>query len=353
MQESCALGVKHREARCKISDQETRDQWWEELRAEVKSHARALNCACVLGYREYCAIYNDVCILSAVGTAAVVRKPRLMWKLKSEMLAVARAIATESAGDRADEGAKADAGGGDGATSRDNGRENEDARGDEGEGGGELRQRRLSKGSFASFSSGEYAAAIAAVAGPDERPHDRSRSGKKFKKHLSPLAGSVVDAMRRRVGTGGLGTVSAVLEKSSYYGKRRRKKRDKEILAKRYKAKVKALERPLIPCSVCHVPYNSSRKAPFANMKLVPCGLCRGKWVPEVLIATVEPPPLLPITGKGILIESRVCRARHGGRGKNVSAEDASNVSDDPYFLRSICIVSHAQAKNKRHERCV
>lgn len=31
---------------------ETRDSWWNELRMEIRSHARALGCNVVLGYTE-------------------------------------------------------------------------------------------------------------------------------------------------------------------------------------------------------------------------------------------------------------------------------------------------------------
>jgi hypothetical protein len=36
------------------------------------------------------------------------------------------------------------------------------------------------------------------------------------------------------------------------------------------------------PCSYCHVPYNN-RLAPFANMRLVPCGVCGRKWVAQTV----------------------------------------------------------------------
>ncbi|KAI2653368.1 C2 domain-containing protein 5 [Labeo rohita] len=42
---------------------ETRDAWWEEIRQEIKSHAKALGCHAVVG--------EEVCILSASGTAAI------------------------------------------------------------------------------------------------------------------------------------------------------------------------------------------------------------------------------------------------------------------------------------------
>ncbi|XP_062402662.1 C2 domain-containing protein 5 isoform X2 [Sardina pilchardus] len=50
---------------------ETRDAWWEELRQEIKSHAKALGCHAVVGYSESTSICEEVCILSAAGTAAV------------------------------------------------------------------------------------------------------------------------------------------------------------------------------------------------------------------------------------------------------------------------------------------
>ncbi|XP_043980576.1 C2 domain-containing protein 5 isoform X1 [Gambusia affinis] len=56
---------------------ETRDAWWEELRQEIKSHAKALGCHAVVGYSENTSICEEVCILSASGTAAILN-PRYM-----------------------------------------------------------------------------------------------------------------------------------------------------------------------------------------------------------------------------------------------------------------------------------
>ena len=65
-------------------DQETRDQWWTELRAEVKSHAEALLCNYVVGYQETCVIFDDVCILSATGTAAELNECKPVWKIERD-----------------------------------------------------------------------------------------------------------------------------------------------------------------------------------------------------------------------------------------------------------------------------
>ncbi|CAM9100390.1 unnamed protein product, partial [Laminaria digitata] len=57
----------------KLSDQETRDGWWAELREEIRSHAMLLCCTHVIGYSETTTIHDDVLIMSATGTAAAVR----------------------------------------------------------------------------------------------------------------------------------------------------------------------------------------------------------------------------------------------------------------------------------------
>ncbi|XP_073506637.1 C2 domain-containing protein 5 isoform X5 [Phyllobates terribilis] len=56
---------------------ETRDAWWAEIRQEIKSHAKALGCHAVVGYSESTSICEELCILSASGTAAVLN-PRLL-----------------------------------------------------------------------------------------------------------------------------------------------------------------------------------------------------------------------------------------------------------------------------------
>ncbi|KAM4748436.1 C2 domain-containing protein 5 isoform 8-T8 [Rhinophrynus dorsalis] len=62
---------------------ETRDAWWAEIRQEIKSHARALGCHAVVGYSESTSICEEVCILSASGTAAVLN-PRFLQEAGTE-----------------------------------------------------------------------------------------------------------------------------------------------------------------------------------------------------------------------------------------------------------------------------
>lgn len=51
-------------------DVETRDAWWNELRDEIKSHARVVGCSHIIGYQEVATINDELIVLSAVGTAA-------------------------------------------------------------------------------------------------------------------------------------------------------------------------------------------------------------------------------------------------------------------------------------------
>ncbi|XP_060135163.1 C2 domain-containing protein 5 isoform X3 [Zootoca vivipara] len=67
-----------------INDPETRDAWWAEIRQEIKSHAKALGCHAVVGYSESTSICEEVCILSASGTAAVLN-PRFLQDGSAEV----------------------------------------------------------------------------------------------------------------------------------------------------------------------------------------------------------------------------------------------------------------------------
>ncbi|XP_011298322.1 C2 domain-containing protein 5 isoform X3 [Fopius arisanus] len=67
-----ARSVKLIERITNLEEPEGRDAWWKEIRMEVRSHARALGCNVVLGYKEEISICDDVCVLNASGTAAVI-----------------------------------------------------------------------------------------------------------------------------------------------------------------------------------------------------------------------------------------------------------------------------------------
>ncbi|XP_039759828.1 uncharacterized protein LOC120633627 isoform X1 [Pararge aegeria] len=65
----CARSVKLVDAG---GESAARAAWWAELRTELRAHARALRCTAVLAYSERASVREDVCVLSASGTAAVI-----------------------------------------------------------------------------------------------------------------------------------------------------------------------------------------------------------------------------------------------------------------------------------------
>ena len=54
-----------------FSNDDERDQWWVELREEVKEHMQTLRCNIVVGYQESVSVVDDVCLLQATGTACI------------------------------------------------------------------------------------------------------------------------------------------------------------------------------------------------------------------------------------------------------------------------------------------
>jgi len=91
-------------------------------------------------------------------------------------------------------------------------------------------------------------------------------------------------------------------------------------------------------CSVCHIPYLES-SVPFP-IKLVRCGLCGKGKVPDILLTTVEPPPMVDIVGQGGLIQARVLRLKKDLKGEN----NAREVSDALPFME---YEIHRQLVNK------
>eukprot|EP00095_Tigriopus_kingsejongensis_P005187 maker-scaffold321_size207582-snap-gene-1.29 protein:Tk05187 transcript:maker-scaffold321_size207582-snap-gene-1.29-mRNA-1 annotation:"c2 domain-containing protein 5 isoform x2" len=51
-------------------DCDARESWWNEIRQEIRSHARCLGCNMIVGYSEDTVIWDDVVVLCASGTAA-------------------------------------------------------------------------------------------------------------------------------------------------------------------------------------------------------------------------------------------------------------------------------------------
>lgn len=245
----------------KLSDQETRDSWWSELRDEIKSHAKILCCSHVVGYLEASTIHDDVCILSITGTAATVRG-------LPDITADARWESLNLTGDAHAEGGESDSA---------------------------VETRKAPKSSYV------------------ERVGRRMRRSS-INRSKSDSSGNVLKVSP----SSGAGT-EYISRRDVEVERRTRSNQKQARLLRARRAKT---------CSYCHVPYHH-RLAPFTNMKLVPCLLCGKKWVPEVILATIEPPDRLPIRGSGVFIQARVCRSRPKATGES----DALAVSEALPFL--------------------
>eukprot|EP01135_Chromosphaera_perkinsii_P005613 Nk52_evm27s355 gene=Nk52_evmTU27s355 len=91
-------------------------------------------------------------------------------------------------------------------------------------------------------------------------------------------------------------------------------------------------------CSLFHIPYYR-KSVPFP-MGLVKCSMCRKHYVPEILFASIEPPPETILSGTGCLIEGRICRKKKKGSGES----GANDVSESVPFLEYDL---HRQLMNK------
>lgn len=80
-------------------------------------------------------------------------------------------------------------------------------------------------------------------------------------------------------------------------------------------------------CSMCHIPYSLS-SLPF-NVKMKKCAICKRGKVPDVLLATIELPECLQITGKGCFMQAQVVRTKKDLR----SESNAKEISDGLPFL--------------------
>jgi len=235
-----------------LSDQETRDSWWTELRDEIRSHAKILCCSHVIGYLEASTIHDDVAILSITGTAVKIRGlpdltvPKRLW------------------------------------TYEENERMNAST----------TMRSPLPLHGVVSEDASE---GMSSVGGDPVLSRKLERAARR----ISRLSHKAPDLTHESETYGSPSSGSRLMDKY-------RKSRDQQKIFRQRRPK---------PCSAVHVPY-SHRQAPFSNLKLVPCLMCGRKWVPEVIFTTVEPPASLPIRGSGVFIQARVCRTRPRATGE-------------------------------------
>ncbi|KMZ05546.1 C2 domain-containing protein 5 isoform X2 [Drosophila simulans] len=203
---------------------EVRDSWWTELRMEIRSHARSLGCNVVLGYAETTTISDDVCVLSATGTAAVINMVFNRSVSQTDIFTMSKATASVAA-----------------------------------------------------------------------------------------MTNSVEDGNGSTAGDTSIGKDSGSLGTGNSSG------------GKRYG--LPPLNGPRNACAICHIPYNLS-SVPF-NVKMKKCAVCRKGRVPDVLLATLEVPEFMQVTGRGCFMQAQVVRAK-----RDLRAElNAKEISDGLPFL--------------------
>jgi hypothetical protein len=279
-----------------LSDQETREGWWEELRDEIRMHANSLCCSSIIGYSENCTVIGDVCVLSAVGTAAVAAylgHPQATINILDQ---------GQSSQDETGYGASPTA---DQTTLL-----VKSGRGNSNDG-------HASTGSLLNFIKGNESVSNI-YSTPDTKKGaitgsancDVSGSMKMEAPDTVPMNALSADDYDN-VHDISSGQPSAVAPNPSAH--------DNSIS----RVSLKAARKNPRACAFAHVPYNHNT-APFAFMRLVPCMLCRRKWVPETLLSTIEPPHKASIRGRGQLLEARVCRTRRSANGE----ADAVKISE-------------------------
>ncbi|XP_053967749.1 uncharacterized protein LOC128869237 isoform X1 [Anastrepha ludens] len=226
---------------------EVRDSWWTELRMEIRSHARALGCNVVLGYSEATTISDDVCVLSATGTAAVINMAYNRSVSQTDILPTVVKPVGIGIG-LSNTGVVMSA---------------------------SLEERETLK----DLRNGMANDAAVSIAAKD-----------------STMSSSLGAATHSSVGKKNMLPPSMNLVKNS-------------------------------ACSVCHVPYNLA-SVPF-NVKMKKCAICRKGRVPDVLLATLEVPEHLHVTGRGCFMQAQVVRAK-----KDLRSElNAKEISDGLPFL--------------------
>lgn len=245
------------------STREVHDEWWKEVRQEVRSHARTLSCSFVLGYRETASICDNVCILSAFGTAAKLSRM------------VAGSATHNIVGHLAEEHSLSP-----------------------------LRSAVL-------FSPTMAPSPLIASQSTEEVKADAQRDS--INKGVHRCWGDV-----------------CVMDTNCLY---------KFLLDLLWYVHVcltgrvrdRATVRPKPPCALCHIPY-SKATAPF-QMRLIPCALCGKRYVPELLLSTIDPPgpARLAVVGTGQYLEARICRPNPIAKGQDEA--NAKLVGDALPFL--------------------
>nr|CAD7259953.1 unnamed protein product [Timema shepardi] len=267
--------VKLLERITNLEEPETRDAWWTEIRMEVRSHARALGCNVVLGYSEHTSICDDVCVLSASGTAAVINLDA------------------------------------DGVTEVKEGFGNQINLCRDQVNPGPPAQKYDTLPLDHEVLSIDIAVIVCQGSG---QHHTRATT-----QHLHNRGELMTTSLDRT-------------EFSDPNGKNTPQKNDHSAATVVNATKPKSspresVEAEVSTCSLCHIPYNEA-SVPF-RVTMLKCAICRRGKVPDVLFTTIELPEGIPMTGTGCLLQAYVCRPKPYCKGEM----NAKEISDGLPFL--------------------
>ena len=240
------------------SDREVRDAWWTEVREEIRSHARLLGCHHVIGYQETAHIQNDLYILSAIGTAAI-----LNWSAYFSSASPTRANSLNRS-----------------------------------------RSRSLESPEFseAATASGRASMPVSGTIGLN------LQAGAELEALANPEASPAKPIPR-----------PTAIDTARDYQR-----------IKQSRVRNSGRARKTDSCRLLHLPY-SHRSAPFP-MHFSRCLCCKKRNVPELLLATIEPPPELNLSSANCgpnILEAFVCRSKKNKEGES----NATFVSETIPFI--------------------
>ncbi|XP_023314150.1 uncharacterized protein LOC106652114 isoform X2 [Trichogramma pretiosum] len=272
-----ARSVKLLERISNLEEPEGRDAWWTEIRMEVRSHARALACNVVIGYKEETSICDDVCVLSGSGTAAVISLHSTGQDHDNVLITHVQGPMTASL--ESDKGSV------------------------EKNIGGAL----ANKAAGSQVSINQLTPASAASAMP------------------SSVASAAVNAS----------TANNHHNQHQQQQQHRSKQRNTSE-SNEHEAAYSSPPSSASACGLCHLPYNKSSVNFQVNVSK--CAVCRRAKVPDVLFTTVELPENVPMTGRGCFIQATVSKAKKDLRGELNAKEISDCLPFLEYELHSLLL---------------
>jgi hypothetical protein len=269
------------------SDREIRDAWWTELREEIRSHARVIGCQHIVGYSEKTTLYDDLCILSASGTAVVLN----LYAFQSPISTTTMGFWNEG-----------------------------------------LSLMTKQQPSQQSQPSQQQSQPSQQQSQPSQQSQQSQLQPSETKeitiKAMSKSSDIIEDPtakLENALGTTTLSLDSFMTDTPSEETKfhrdsaievNRRYHRHQQHRRQFQRRNTKPFSyRPSPPCSLCHIPYNR-RRSPFP-MRFLKCALCEKRYIPEMIMASIEPPAELWILSHETLIEARVCREKEDKEGES------------------------------------